>query len=185
MNEEAILKKIKENPSNFSELFTLYYKPIFGYIFRRIAVFEDSADIASETFLKAFQHIHQFTYKGISIKVWLYRIATNEINLHYRKEKKHRSIISQDILDNQIIFKQQLEQDREVLEKELQPHEQYIHVLEQLKTLPEKYQTVIALRYFEGKDNKEIALILDIKEGTLKSLLSRGVEKLREKCNPL
>ena len=48
---------------------------------------------------------------------------------------------------------------------------------------PVKYQEVIALRYFEGKDNKEIAEILNINEGTLKSLLSRGIEKLRVKCN--
>jgi len=41
------------------------------------------------------------------------------------------------------------------------------------------------LRYFEAKENKEIAEILDIKEGTLKSLLSRGLEKLREKCNQI
>jgi RNA polymerase sigma-70 factor (ECF subfamily) len=52
-----------------------------------------------------------------------------------------------------------------------------------LKTLPLKYQEVIALKYFEGKENKEIAEILNINEGTLKSLLSRGLEKLRKKCN--
>jgi len=43
--------------------------------------------------------------------------------------------------------------------------------LAQLKTLPVKYQEVISLRYFEGKENKEIAEILDINEGTLKSLI--------------
>jgi len=58
-------------------------------------------------------------------------------------------------------------------------------VLEGLKTLPVKYQEVISLRYFEGKDYKEITEILNINEGTLKSLLSRGVEKLRKKCNQL
>ena len=58
-------------------------------------------------------------------------------------------------------------------------------VLKNIKTLPTKYQEVIALRYFEGKQNKEIAEILNIKEGTLKSLLSRGLEKLREKCNQI
>jgi len=52
-----------------------------------------------------------------------------------------------------------------------------------LKTLPVAYQEVIALRYFEGKELKEICLILNMKEGTLKSLLSRGVEKLRMQCN--
>jgi RNA polymerase sigma-70 factor (ECF subfamily) len=54
-----------------------------------------------------------------------------------------------------------------------------------LKTLPIKYQEVISFKYFEGKENKEIAEILLIKEGTLKSLISRGLEKLRKKCNQI
>jgi len=54
-------------------------------------------------------------------------------------------------------------------------------VQEGLKSLPVRYQQILALRYFEGKPTKEIAEILDKKEGTIKSLLSRGVEKLREK----
>jgi RNA polymerase sigma-70 factor (ECF subfamily) len=76
-----------------------------------------------------------------------------------------------------------MEQDREAMESELQQHEQFVKVLGALKTLPEKHQEVIALRYFEGKNNREIAEILNLNEGTLKSLLSRGLEKLREKCN--
>ena len=75
--------------------------------------------------------------------------------------------------------------DRIEIESEMHRHEQFISVLKELKTLPLKYQEVIALRYFEGKDNKEISEILDINEGTLKSLLSRGVEKLRQKCNQI
>jgi RNA polymerase sigma-70 factor (ECF subfamily) len=58
-------------------------------------------------------------------------------------------------------------------------------VVNELKTLPVKYQEVISLRYFEGKENKEIVEILNINEGTLKSLLSRGLEKLRKKCNQI
>jgi RNA polymerase sigma-70 factor (ECF subfamily) len=68
------------------------------------------------------------------------------------------------------------------MEEELRKHEQFLTVLKQLKTLPLKYQEVISLRYFEGKENGEIAEILNMNEGTLKSLLSRGVKKLQEKC---
>ena len=84
---------------------------------------------------------------------------------------------------NKELLKNYLHEDKEELEVELQNHHQFLDVQKALKTLPEKYQEVIALRYFEGKSNKEIAEILGINEGTLKSLLSRGVEKLRIKCN--
>jgi RNA polymerase sigma-70 factor (ECF subfamily) len=185
MDEADLLDRIRHNPESFSELFKLYYKQIFGYIFRRTGNFDDTADIAAETFLKAFRHIHNFKYTGISVKVWLYRIATNEVNLYFRLKQKHNSIFELINIEDKNIFKDYIVEDKREIESELERHEQFLSVLKELKTLPVKYQEVIALRYFEGKDNKEIAEILDIKEGTLKSLLSRGVEKLRQKCNQI
>lgn len=180
MSEKELLDEIKSNPAAFSEVFKLYYKPIFGYILRRTGNFDGTSDIAADTFLKAFTHINQFSYRGISIKVWLYRIATNEVNLYFREDQKHRSVFERIEIIEKNLFENYLEEDRKSLEKELLKHEQFNEVLRVLKTLPNKYQEVISLKYFEGKDNREIADILDIKEGTLKSLLSRGIEKLRK-----
>lgn len=183
MTETDLLNSIKHNPDDFSALFTLYYKPIFGYILRRTGNFDDTADIASDTFLKAYRHINNFSYRGISIKVWLYRIATNEVNMYMRHKQKHNSVFERVDSENKRTFNNLLFEDKQELEREFQKHEQFIQVLNGLKTLPVKYQEVIALRYFEGKDNKEIVEILNINEGTVKSLLSRGLEKLRQQCN--
>jgi RNA polymerase sigma-70 factor (ECF subfamily) len=185
MTEQELLDRIKKDPSAFSELFKLYYKPIFGYILRRTGNFDDTADIAADTFFKAFKSISGFSYKGISVKVWLYRIATNEVNQYYRNRQKHNSLFERIDFENKSSFINLLSEDRKELELELQKHEQFLSILKVLKTLPMKYQEVISLRYFEGKNNKEIVDILDINEGTLKSLLSRGLEKLREKCNQI
>jgi RNA polymerase sigma-70 factor, ECF subfamily len=185
MVETDLLERIKQRPGHFSELFKLYYKQIFGYIFRRTGNFDDTADIAADTFLKAFRHIRNFRYTGISVKVWLYRIATNEINLYFRHKRKHNSIIELISTEDENNFNDYIAEDKREIESELEKHEQFLLVLKELKTLPVKYQEVIALRYFEGKDNKEIAEILNINQGTLKSLLSRGIEKLRTKCNQL
>jgi RNA polymerase sigma-70 factor (ECF subfamily) len=185
MDETDLLDRIIQWPGHFSELFKLYYKQIFGYIFRRTGNFDDTADIAADTFLKAFRHIHNFKYTGISVKVWLYRIATNEINLYFRHKRKHNSIFELISTEDENNFKDYIAEDKREIESELEKHEQFLLVLKELKTLPVKYQEVIALKYFEGKDNKEIAAILNINEGTLKSLLSRGIEKLRTKCNQL
>lgn len=185
MTETELLNKIKNNPDDFSQLFKLYYKPIFGYILRRTGDFDESADIAANTFFKAFRHINNFSYKGISIKVWLYRIATNEMNQYFRYKQKHNSLFSRIEFENKKIFSNFLSEDKKELEMELQKHEQFLFVLKCLKTLSIKYQEVISLRYFEGKGNKEIVEILNINEGTLKSLLSRGLEKLRKKCNQI
>ncbi len=185
MTESELLDKIKSNPGDFAELFGLYYKPIFGYVLRRIGDFDEAADIAADTFLKAFKHINNFNYKGISIKVWLYRIATNEVNLFIRQRTKHNSIFERIRFADSDLFNNYLQEDKKDYEIELRKHDQFLKVLKELKTLPTKYQEVISLKYFEGKDNKEIADILSLNEGTLKSLLSRGLVKLREKCNQI
>jgi RNA polymerase sigma-70 factor, ECF subfamily len=183
MVESELLSRIRSNPADFSELFSLYYKPIFGYILRRTGNFEEAADIAAETFFKAFRNINRFSYRGISVKIWLYRIATNEVSLFIRQRKKHNSIFERIDSADRNMFNDYVNEDRKVYEAELQKHDQFILVMNELKKLPVKYQEVISLKYFEGKENKEIAEILAIKEGTLKSLLSRGLVKLRQKCN--
>ena len=185
MTEIELLNRIRNNPEDFSEIFKLYYKPIFGYILRRTGDFDDTADIAANTFYNAFIHINNFSYKGTSVKVWLYRIATNELNQYFRHKQKINSIFERIDLADKDLFNNYLYEDRIEMEMELQKHDQFLAILEGLKTLPVKYQEVISLRYFEGKDKKEIIEILNINEGTLKSLLSRGLEKLRKKCNQI
>jgi RNA polymerase sigma-70 factor, ECF subfamily len=185
MDEKDLLERIKKSPEAFSELFRSYYQPIFGYVMRRTGNFDDAADIAADTFLKAFRNIHNFRYSGISVKVWLYRIATNELNLYFRFKQRHASIFERIITEDKDLFSNYLAYDRKEVEAEFQKHDQFLLVQKELKTLPLKYQEVIALKYFEGKENKEIVQILNMNEGTLKSLLSRGLEKLRRKCNQL
>ncbi|MFZ1678718.1 MAG: RNA polymerase sigma factor [Saprospiraceae bacterium] len=185
MTEIELLESIKGKPEQFAVLFRQDYKPIFGYILRRTGNVEDTGDIAADTFFNAFRHIKNFTYKGISIKIWLYRIATNEVNMYFRNKQKHHSLFERIDQEEKGIFTNYFEEDRKELELELHHHEQFLTVLEALKTLPVKYQNVISLRYFEGKGNKEIIEILSVNEGTLKSLLSRGLEKLRKKCNQI
>lgn len=71
------------------------------------------------------------------------------------------------------------ETERLMLEEDLEKHQQFIEVNDFIKKLDIKYQEVISLKYFERKSIKEIAIILKKKEGTIKSLLSRGIDKLK------
>jgi RNA polymerase sigma-70 factor (ECF subfamily) len=77
------------------------------------------------------------------------------------------------------LLHQQDDDEREMLERELKAFNDFNQVRANLVKLDIKYQEVIALRYFEQKTNAEISAILDKNEGTVKSLLSRGLEKLR------
>ncbi len=179
--EAQLIEQCRTDNAAFGQVFDLWYKPIFGYIYRRTADYDLSRDIAAETFLKAFLKIGSFKWRGVGLSAWLYRIATNELNMYYRSSKyKPQSL--QQLLENpqmEKLLHAGADDERGVLENELKAFDDYNRIRQNLLELDIKYQEVIALRYFEQKTNAEICRILDKNEGTVKSLLSRGLEKLR------
>ena len=180
--EKTLIDNVRKSHYAFGVLYDYYYKQIFGYIFRRVGNYEISKDITSEVFFKAFQKIDSFKWKGISISSWFYKIATNEINQFLRKKKYKPMYLQELFFNNANAFTDLLYEETisERIEKEEKQHTDFIRVQTQLKLLPIIYQEVIALKYFENKSTNEISNILSKKVGTVKSLLSRGLEKLRQ-----
>ncbi|MEP6595512.1 MAG: RNA polymerase sigma factor [Ginsengibacter sp.] len=180
-DEEQLIKEAQKNNQGFVKLYDIHYAKIFGYIFRRTLDLERTKDITSETFLKAYINIGKFQWKNIPFSAWLYRIATNEMNMADRtktfKPDSYHDLREQGLLE--IADPQSLESEKLIMENQLQQSKDFIQVQEKLKHLAVKYQEVIALRYYEEKSVKEIADILRKKEGTVKSLLSRGIDKLK------
>ena len=179
--EEILIQDAQYNNQSFIKLYDKYYSKIFGYIFRRTLDLEISKDLTSETFLKAYMNIGKFKWRNLPFSAWLYRIASNEMNMAERKGKyKPESL---DLLNEnhqmEIADPQSLDSEKKLVEIQMEQHEDFIQIQLKLKLLPNKYQEVIALRYFEEKSIKEIAQIIDKPEGTIKSLISRGIEKLR------
>ncbi len=182
MSEEQLIKEIKKSPALFEKIYNQHYTTIFNYCYRRTGDFDASKDITSETFLKAYLNIHKFTWKGIHIISWLYRITTNEINLYYRS-KKYKPRLLNEIYREYLIYTniEKLEEEKSNAELEMEKHEQFKKVQAVLEKIPFKYQEVIILKYFERLKIKEISVILNKKEGTIKSLLSGGISMIREK----
>ena len=114
---------------------------------------------------------------------WLYKIATNELNRFFNNQKySPRSLCKiQEEYGIDIIDRTHSETETHKLQEELERHQEFMRVNESVRKLDLKYQEVISLRFFEHKSIREIAMILDKKEGTIKSLLSRGIEKLKDK----
>ena len=181
--EQELLRRIQADKKEFGTLFDEYYKPVFRYLFRRTGDYDLSKDMAAETFLKAFLKIDSFVWRHISISSWLYRIATNEANLYFRK-KQYQPVNLGSVINDEKLRQADSEEERQALEEEMKQFVDFNLVRQKLALLPTHYQEVIALRYFENKDNREIGLILNKPEGTIKSLLSRGLEKLRTLAMP-
>lgn len=179
--EKRIIQKAKKDPQSFGILFDEYYPKIFGYIHRRILDFELAKDIASEVFFKAFKHLGKFRWQGISISSWLYRIAGNEINYYFRRKRYDVRYFIELIEEYGLdwIDSQTANAEKKAVLQQMENYQDFQLIQSKMKLLQVKYQEVIALKYFEDKSIKEICEILGKKEGTIKSLLSRGLETLR------
>jgi RNA polymerase sigma-70 factor (ECF subfamily) len=162
-------------------LFELYYRPIFNYTLKRVSNIEIAQDITSEVFYKAVKNLWKFTWQNISFSAWLYRIANNQIIDWYRTKKLASLDRLQlesgfDPADSRRFDKEFIAAEQEKLELQIDYTTWHRYISE----LPMHYQEVIVLKYFEKKKLVEIGEILHKKEGTVKSLLSRGLEKLRK-----
>jgi RNA polymerase sigma-70 factor (ECF subfamily) len=183
LNEEReLVRQAQKAPDAFAELYDQYYPKIFGYVLRRSANLEAAQDITSETFLKALNKLWQFRWRNVSFSSWLYKIATNEINQYFRKAEYKKSVSLEELEEQGFELISSHDPESELIEaqEKLKQHQDFLEIQVKIVRLPAKYQEVIALRFFEQKQIKEIAEILGKKEGTIKSLLYRAVEKLRE-----
>ena len=179
--EKELVQKAKQDPAVFSGLYDAHYSKIFNYVLRRVADLELSQDITSEVFLKAFSKLWLFRWRKISFSCWLYKIALHEISNHFRKNKRP-TISLDDLLENKNFEPTNFETPKsELIEAQniLEKHEDFLKIQKMLLKLPLKYQEVLSLKFFEHKTTKEIGEILGKKEGTVKSLLSRGIDQLR------
>ncbi|HDT15590.1 MAG TPA: RNA polymerase sigma factor [Firmicutes bacterium] len=181
--EQLIIKQSLNDSEAFGKIFEAYYPAIFRYALHRTGDSHAAADIASETFMKAYRNIHKYKYKGYSISAWLYKIAGNEANLWFRRNKKEKTLGSADeradIKDESPLSDPSYEM-REAA-REIEKNEEFKEVLKVLSLMDEKYREVIVLRFWEDMKIDEICRVTGKKPGTVKSLLSRGLGILRKK----
>lgn len=180
--EQELVERAKTDANAFGDLYDAYYLKILNYAIRRVNDVAAAEDITTVTFLKALDRLPAFEWRGVPFSAWLYRIASNEIVNHFRD--RHTKYASLNELMEEQGFEPVSDVDIEtsLIEAlaEIERHQQFIAIQKLLRTLPHKYQEALALRYFEKKTIQEISLIMNKRPGTVKSLLSRGIKKLRD-----
>ncbi|HEX5169031.1 MAG TPA: sigma-70 family RNA polymerase sigma factor [Cyclobacteriaceae bacterium] len=171
--EYEILDRSKRDSKAFGELYEKYFDRIFNFIYRQTDDEDLTADLTSQTFLNALRNVNNFEYRGVPVSAWFYRIASNEVNKHYRKIKKDKVFSIEETKVREIV-----EQGDEGWDEELVKR-----LLEYLKDLPTEMLEVLELRFFEDKDFNEIAFILNITESGAKMRTYRALDRLRKKFN--
>ncbi len=151
-------------------LYKKYAEGMFCVAMRFLKNSDDAEDVLQESFIKAFQRIHQF--KGeVTFGAWLKRIVING-SIDFLKSKQHYTLP----LEEHYIGV--AEDDWEV-EEDIRLEE----VKEAIERLPEKYRFVVQLYLVEGYDHSEISEILGISETASRTRLLRGKGQLKERLN--
>jgi RNA polymerase sigma factor (sigma-70 family) len=154
------------------ELFELFGGKMFGVCLRYAGNRSDAQDILQEGFLKVFEKIYQFEFKG-SFEGWMRRIFVNLALEKYRGQYQ--------VINIQDSWRESVNDDYEHITSSVTADE----LLKIIQELSPKYRTVFNLYAIEGYSHKEISEMLDISEGTSKSNLSRARIILQEKVKQM
>jgi RNA polymerase sigma-70 factor (ECF subfamily) len=175
-SDRALVARAQRDAAAFAEIYRRNCHAITGYILRRIGDRQTTDDLVADVFLTAMRALPRYRYRGVPLRAWLYRIATNTVN-RWARQRTGRSRV-------------QLGLDRDRHESpttvDAPPDEDDRaadagRARQAMLTLKPKHQSVLALHYLEELSVEEVAVVLGCRVGTVKSRLSRARDALRER----
>lgn len=156
-----------------------YQQPVYNLVCRLLNDPADAPDIVQEVFLKVFRNIGSFRGNS-SLKTWIYRIAVNEAYNHRRWFSRHqRQEVSLQPEEGMFGYTDTLADPSRTPFDQAADRETRALVEAALEKLNPKFRAVVVLRDIEDLSYEEIATVLDISLGTVKSRILRGREALR------
>lgn len=188
--EASILDELRSGSEEaYAWLIAHYHQPVYSLVYRIVNDPTDAADTTQEVFIKVFRGIKRF-HGQASLKTWIYRIAIHEASNQrrwwFRHKRREYSIESR--TDPQADEGLRLQDT--LVDKNDSPFDHVVHeevravVEAELKQVQEPYRTTLVLRDIEGLSYEEIAQVLEVSLGTVKSRLIRGREALRKRLLP-
>jgi RNA polymerase sigma-70 factor (ECF subfamily) len=169
-----------------------FQQPVYNLVYRILNDPADSADTTQDVFLKVFRGIKRFHGES-SLKTWIYRIAVHEASNHRRWWFRHKSRETsiEAFGEPQENGASPLGLRDALADPGQSPLDGAIHgelrelVEAEIRQVPEPYRTTLVLRDVEDLSYEEVAEVLQISLGTVKSRLMRGREFLRKRMEPL
>ena len=164
----------------FALLVQRYQRFVFNLVFRMLEQYEEASEVTQETFLAAWQGLPGFR-KEARFSTWLYRIAYN-CALKQLEQRNRDQALQLAIQVKQA--NQRIDND-ERIGAEIEAHERQAIVREHLLKLPAKYRIVLVLRHLQEMTYEEMAEILTMPIGTIKTHLFRARNLLKERLEAL
>lgn len=172
-DEKELIQKAKNNDREaFGLLYDRYISPIYRFIFLRVSERAEAEDISHQVFLNAWQNIEGYDFRGFPFSSWLYRIAANLVVDYYRSH--HRQTVDIEEIDESWFAVSENLGDAADRASDLAQIKQAIARLE-----PDQ-QNVLVMKFVNELSNKEIAEILEKKEGAVRVIQHRAIKNLKK-----
>jgi RNA polymerase sigma-70 factor (ECF subfamily) len=185
MTDHRLLEATKEGDgAAFAELVRRYRNQITNYVYRMTNDYDLAVDLAQETFMRVYAAAERYQ-TSYAFSTYIYRIATNLAISELRRRKRRRMV-------SLTSFFQERESPSDTCELDIPDKgplqdvmvvedERRAAVARAIATLPDKYRAPLVLRDVEERSYEEIACILGMNEGTVKSRINRARSFLRDK----
>src|SRR5438477_10214687 len=183
--ESAIVAELKAGSEDaYAWLIGQFHQPIYSLVYRIVSDPADAADTTQEVFLKVFRGMKHFHGQS-SLKTWIYRIAVHEASNRrrwwFRHKAKETSLEPLENAPESTSVREALIDEGESPFDSAAHEEVRAHVEMELRRIPEPYRSTLILRDLEEMSYEEIAEVLEISLGTVKSRLTRGREALKRR----
>ena len=189
---QLVLKAAGGDRAALGQLLERYQDRLYNVVLRIVYHRNDAAEVTQQVMLKVIEHIGAFGGKS-RISTWMIRIAMNEAVSHLRRRKVRRTVsLDQPLAGTQSAGEQGLSLGGQMIdEREPSPYqhvennEMIEHLHKALYQLNDLFTTVLVLRDIDQMDYREIAGVLDIAVGTVKSRLFRARLALHKRMGQL
>jgi RNA polymerase sigma-70 factor, ECF subfamily len=167
--ERSLVARARDDGSAFAELYDFYLPRIYGFIFRRVQDRCVAEDLTSVTFQKALENVRRSDFRNESMGGWLYRVASNAVVDHVRRDRRYLSLSD---IDGS-------EQPGDVALDALAAALDRDQLRRALRALPANHREVLVLRFYDDLDVSEICGVLGCSREVLAVRLHRALRALR------
>ncbi len=181
MDEKAIIEQVLSGDNNaFGLLVDEYQTKVYNLALRMCGNQDDAFDLSQEAFFRAWKNLPSFQFES-AFSTWLFRLTTN-ICLDWLRAKKRRPTVSLTTVNDE-----DEESQLDLPDPGMNPEELLLAAEDRavltkaMNELPVEYREILTLRAINDMSYTEIAEVLKLREGTVKSRLSRARNALRNK----
>ena len=176
-DEELMLLFQKEDNDAFGHIVKRYKDRLVNFLYRYAGNKDDAEDIAQDTFLRLYRLKH--TYKDVGkFSSWFYTIALNQAKSHMRLKNRHKGIsLNQGFGEEE--KEMELPSDAKLPDENIMSEDENFYIQKAINALDDKHREIIILRDIQDLEYEEIAGILNVPVGTVKSRINRARESLK------